>query len=57
MNERIRELVLKAKVDRLERVNAELLDALEDLLGWQTLASQEAVAQARAAIAKTRGER
>jgi len=27
------------------------------LLGWQTLASQEAVAQARAAIAKTRGER
>ena len=52
-----RELALKAQVQRLERVNAELLDALEDLLGWQTLAPDDVVTAARAAIAKARGEK
>ena len=47
---------LKAQVQRLERVNAELLEALEDLFGWQTLAPDDVVAAARAAIAKARGE-
>ena len=51
-----RELALMAQVQRLERVNAELLDALEDLLGWQTLAPDDIVAAARAAIAKARGD-
>ena len=35
----------------------DLLDALEDLLGWQTLAPDDVVAAARAAIAKARGEK
>jgi hypothetical protein len=47
---------LKAQVQRLERVNAELLEALEDLFGWQTLAPDDVVAAARAAIEKARGE-
>ena len=51
-----RELALMAQVQRLERVNAELLEALEDLLGWQTLAPDDVVATARTAIAKARGE-
>ena len=34
----------------------ELLEALEELLGWQTLAPAEAVEAARAAIAKAGGE-
>jgi hypothetical protein len=52
-----RELALMAQVQRLERVNAELLEALEDLLGWQTLAPDDVVAAARAAIAKAIGEK
>ena len=35
----------------------DLLEALEDLLGWQTLAPDDVVAAARAAIAKARGEK
>jgi hypothetical protein len=52
-----REMALMAQVQRLERVNAELLDALEDILGWQTLAPDNVVTAARAAIAKARGEK
>ena len=51
-----REMALMAQVQRLERVNAELLEALEDLFGWQTLAPDDVVAAARAAIEKARGE-
>ena len=40
---------------RLHAVNAELLEALTDLLGWQTLAPDDVVAAARAAIAKAEG--
>ncbi len=50
-----RELALKAKVDRLERMNAELLEALGEMLGWQTLAPDDVVTAARAATAKARG--
>ncbi len=35
----------------------DLLDALEDLLGWQTLAPDDVVTAARAAITKARGEK
>lgn len=34
----------------------DLLEALEDMLGWQTLAPDDVVAAARAAIAKALGE-
>jgi hypothetical protein len=34
-----------------------LLDALTELLGWQTMAPDDVVAAARAAIAKARGEK
>ena len=40
--------------NRLE-VADELLEALEELLGWQTLAPAEAVDAARAAIARAGG--
>jgi hypothetical protein len=53
-----RELALKAQVDRLERVNAELLEALETIVlterdrhGYHPAWTD----QARAAIAKARG--
>ena len=52
-----REMALMAQVQRLERMNAELLDALEDILGWQTLAPDDVVAAARAVTAKARGEK
>ena len=52
-----REMALMAQVQRLERVNAELLEALEGLLGWQTLAPDDVVAAASAAIEKARGEK
>jgi hypothetical protein len=42
---------------RLIAAAPDLLDALEDMLGWQTLAPDDVVAAARAAIAKARGER
>jgi hypothetical protein len=55
-----RELALKAQVDRLERVNAELLNALHCI----SLAAQDSGSTrdgmglyARAAIAKARGEK
>jgi hypothetical protein len=41
---------------RLREVNAELLEALTDLLGWQTLAPDDVVAAARAAI-RARGSK
>jgi len=34
----------------------DLLEALEDMLGWQTLAPDDVVVAARAAIAKALGE-
>jgi hypothetical protein len=41
-----------AELRRLHAINAELLEALTDLLGWQTLAPDDVVAAARAAIDK-----
>ncbi len=35
----------------------DLLEALEDMLGWQTMAPDEVVAAASAVIAKARGEK
>lgn len=60
-----RELALMAKVDRLERMNAELLEALDLLLRYSlshpihTDQSQfgNVYDKARAAIAKARGEK
>jgi hypothetical protein len=42
---------------RLIAIAPDLLEALEDLLGWQTLAPDDVVAAARASIAKARGEK
>lgn len=42
---------------RLIAAAPELLEALVDLLGWQTLAPHSVVVEARAAIAKARGEK
>ena len=42
---------------RLIAAAPEMLETLVDLLGWQTLAPDDVVAQARAAIAKARGEK
>jgi hypothetical protein len=42
---------------RLIAAAPDLLEALEDMLGWQTLAPDDVVAAARAAIAKARGEK
>ena len=42
---------------RLIAAAPELLETLVDLLGWQTLAPDDVVAQAHAAIAKARGEK
>ena len=42
---------------RLISAAPDLLEALEDMLGWQTLAPDNVVAAARAAIAKARGEK
>jgi hypothetical protein len=47
----------REEVKKLSNINTDLLDALEDLLGWQTLAPDDVVAAARAAIAKARGEK
>jgi aspartokinase len=55
-----RELALMAKVQRLERVNAELLDALETIVATERERHGYHPAwtdQARAAIAKARGEK
>ena len=54
-----RELALMAKVNRLERVNAELLEALEIIVSTERDRHGYHPAwtdQARAAIAKARGE-
>ena len=42
---------------RLIAAAPDLLEALVDLLGWQTLAPHDVVDRARAAIAKARGEK
>ena len=42
---------------RLIAAAPDLLEVLEDLLGWQTLAPDDVVTAARAAIAKARGEK
>lgn len=42
---------------RLIAAAPDLLEALEDMLGWQTLAPDDVVAAARASIAKARGEK
>jgi len=47
-----KEFVKASDYDALAQVNADLLEALTDLLGWQTLAPDDVVAAARAAIAK-----
>jgi hypothetical protein len=58
-----RELALKAQVDRLERVNAELLEALVmavNALGrsdYIQMDSFDVIEVSRAAIAKARGEK
>ena len=55
-----RELALKAQVDRLERMNAELLEALETIVSTERDRHGYHPAwtdQARAAIAKARGEK
>jgi hypothetical protein len=51
-----RELALKAKVDRLGRVNAELLEALEFVIRGVP-DTWEGVQKASAVIAKARGEK
>ena len=42
---------------RLIAAAPDLLEALEDMLGWQTLAPDDVVTAARAATAKARGEK
>jgi len=49
-------LPMNAADARLIAAAPDLLEALEDLLGWQTLAPDDVVAAARAATAKARGE-
>ena len=49
-------LPMNAADARLIAAAPDLLEALEDLLGWQTLAPDDVVTAARAAIAKARGE-
>jgi hypothetical protein len=50
--------VLVEKTTQVEReMVLSLLDALTELLGWQTMAPDDVVAAARAAIAKARGEK
>ena len=41
---------------RLMAAAPELLEALQELLSWDTLAPKDTIEQARAAIAKARGE-
>jgi hypothetical protein len=50
--------VLVEKTTKVEReMVLSLLDALTEILGWQTMAPDDVVAAARAAIAKARGEK
>ena len=55
-----RELALLAKIDRLEKLNAEMLEALNGVLAWGTDENWENAKtwceKARAAIAKAAGE-
>ena len=46
--------ILKKRIDRLNEVNQALVEALEDMLGWGTLAPKNVITQAQAALAKAK---
>lgn len=43
--------VLRQRIERLTAINAQLLEALEDVIGWQSFAPGTVLDRARAAIA------
>lgn len=49
-------LALEAKLIETERQRDDLLEALEELVGWEVLCPVEYVEKAQAAIAKARGQ-
>lgn len=44
----------KMECERLHEVNQALVDALEDMLGWGTLAPKNVITQAQAALTKVK---